>query len=293
LERADFATLDLESSSDESPASSLSWPAVCGGALAAVALTAVLVALGAGLGFATVSPWPSAGASATSFGVAAAIWLVVVQWLSSAFGGYLTGRLRTRWVGVHDHEVFFRDTVNGFLSWALATVIGIAILGSSLGSLLGNATRSASAAATAGASVGAASGGGTTQAYLLDTLFRADGANAVPATPEVKAEAGRILIVAARDGTISQDDRTYLARVVAARTDLSQADSEKRVDAVVAKVKDAEVQVRAAADRARKAAISLAIYSALSLLIGAFIAAVAGALGGRDRDAWTAQLRGL
>jgi len=77
-----------------------------------------------GVGLSVASPWGN-GASAATLGVGAALWLVVVQWLSSAFGGYLTGRLRTKWQGVHTHEVFFRDTANGFLVWALATVVTV------------------------------------------------------------------------------------------------------------------------------------------------------------------------
>jgi hypothetical protein len=92
------------------------------GFLPAAALTLILLALGSGFGLASVSPWPSSGASVTTFTVMTAIWLIIVQWVSSGLGGYLTGRLRTKWVGVHTHEVFFRDTAHGFLAWAVAAV---------------------------------------------------------------------------------------------------------------------------------------------------------------------------
>jgi hypothetical protein len=77
-----------------------------------------------------VSPWSNAGASATTFTVVTAVWLIVTQWLASGLGGYLTGWLRTKWVGLHTHEVFFRDTANGFLTWAVASVTGAAFLAS-------------------------------------------------------------------------------------------------------------------------------------------------------------------
>jgi hypothetical protein len=65
---------------------------------------------------------------------------------------------------------------------------------------------------------------------------------------------------------------------------VSQSDAEQRVDAAVAQIKAAEVKVRQAADAARKAAAAASLYTALSMLIGAFIASAAAALGGRQRD---------
>src|SRR5262245_22599495 len=119
------AAMPLESSK---PA--LNWGPVIGGAVTAAALSLILMLLGSGVGLTMVSPWSSESSSFTTVGVTAAIWLVVVQWLSSALGGYLTGRLRTKWAGVHTNEVFFRDTAHGFLSWALATVVVAGLLGS-------------------------------------------------------------------------------------------------------------------------------------------------------------------
>ena len=112
----------------EAPGSSVAWAAITGGAFAAASLTVILVALGSGVGLASISPWPNLGATATTFTVMTAIWLIVVQWLSTGLGGHLTGRLRTKWLGVHTREAYFRDTANGFLAWAVASVFGGAIL---------------------------------------------------------------------------------------------------------------------------------------------------------------------
>src|SRR5271166_4391952 len=102
----------------EAVASGVAWSAILGGAFAAVALSVVLLALGSGFGLATVSPWLGAGASATTFSIMTGLWLIITQWLASGLGGYITGRLRIKWAGLHTHEVFFRDTANGFLTWA-------------------------------------------------------------------------------------------------------------------------------------------------------------------------------
>ncbi len=106
--------------------SAASWPAIFAGAFVATGTTLALGALGAGLGFAAAGPWP-AHPSATTFAMTTAIWLIVTQWVSAALGGYIAGRLRTRWVGTHTHEVFFRDTAHGLITWAVATVL-IALL---------------------------------------------------------------------------------------------------------------------------------------------------------------------
>src|SRR5450830_1779220 len=99
-------TVEISNAVDESPA--VSWAAVVAGAVAAAALTLVLLAFGAGMGFSLVSPWGNSGVSASTFQLSAGIYLIVVAMLASTIGGYIAGRLRTKWVGVHTHEVFFR-----------------------------------------------------------------------------------------------------------------------------------------------------------------------------------------
>ena len=174
----------------ESSASAVEWAAIVGGALGAVGISIILFTLGSGLGLSTVSPWSWSNPSPTTFGVMAAIWLIVTQWLASALGGYLTGRLRTKWVGIRTDEVFFRDTAHGFLAWALATV--------------------------------------------LVATFIALAASAAASVPEATANAA----------TVSGE----------------------------------------AAEQARKAAAAFSVFTALSLLVGAFIGCVSGALGGYHRD---------
>ncbi len=100
--------------------SAVSWAAVAAGAIAAAALTLLLMAFGAGTGLSSISPWSNSGVSATTFSVGAGIYLVVAAMLSSTIGGYLAGRLRTRWLGVHSDEVYFRDTAHGFTPGAAA-----------------------------------------------------------------------------------------------------------------------------------------------------------------------------
>ncbi len=275
----------------ESPVSAISWAAIIAGAFAIAAISLILLALGAGFGFASVSPWSNSGASATTFGVAAAVWLIVVQWLSAAFGGYLTGRLRTKWVSVPSDEVYFRDTAHGFLAWAVAAVITAAVLGSALSSVIGAAARvagPATAAAGPSAAAAAAAPSGSSAldptAYLVNELFRTDHPDVNGNPQPARAEANPIIARGLGTGDVPAADRAYLTELVAARTGLSQPDAAKRVDDVVAQTKADNVKARQTADKARKAASYLAFFTAFSMVVGAFIAAVAATVAGHRRD---------
>lgn len=273
----------------------VSWAAVIAGGVTAAAVSICLLLLGAGWGLSVVSPWSGQGAGLTTVGVGAAIWLVVTQWVSAGLGGYLTGRLRTRWAGVHSDEVFFRDTAHGFLAWALATVVSVGLLASASSALVGKGVDSAATVAAGATQDAAEEAAVSPLAYYSDMLFRPNAAPAqaagsptagAPATnpQEVRAESGRILTMVTANGDITPDDRAYLAQVVSTQTGLSPDDAAKRVDAVVAQVKAVEAKAKDAAEKARWAAAQLALLSFVALLIGAFIAAVAAAFGGNERD---------
>ena len=275
-----------------STASGVSWAAIFAGGVTASAISVILVLLGSGLGLASVSPWAGAGVSATTFTVLAAIWLIIVQWVSSAFGGYMAGRLRTKWTGVHTDEVFFRDTAHGFLSWALATLIAVVVISSATGSGLGTGVKAAASAAPAASS----------NPYYVDMLFRqnvaADGTPTAPAPgsaamvtglsdQETRSEAATILAQgAANGGNVPASDSAYLVQLVSGRTGMSTADAQARVNDVLSQEQAAAVKAKQVANAARKATSGALIYSFISMLIGAFIASVAGAIGGRLRDAY-------
>lgn len=268
----------------ESSNSAVSWAAIIAGALTATAVSLILLALGSGLGFAAASPWQEARPSAKAIGVTGIIWLVVMQWVSSGIGGYLTGRLRTKWVGTHTHEVFFRDTAHGLLSWAVATVVTVGLLTSATSSLVGGGVQ-ATATVTSGAAQAAAPAlAAQAREYDIDTLFRRAQPDANASAEDTRAEASRILAVTATGGDVSPTDRAHLARLVAAHAGISEADAQKRVDETITKAKAAVEAAKQAADAARKAAATFALFTALSMLIGAFIASVAAALGGHQRD---------
>ncbi|MGJ7506023.1 hypothetical protein [Variovorax sp. GT1P44] len=319
----DLSTRDVAVSSG----SGVSWGAIFAGAAGAAALSLVLLLLGTGLGLSAASPWASRGASAAALGFASILWLSFTQIAASGMGGYLAGRLRTKWAGAHTDEVYFRDTAHGFLAWAVATLLSAALLASAVGSIVGagaqaGATAAGGAAtAAAGTAAGAAGAAGASASdssggpvgYFIDSLFRRDAGAATgspapndgtaaaapgaPAdtsgTPErsnaaTTAEVSRIFMNGIRTGALPAADTTYVARVVAQRTGMSQQDAEKRVNDTYAKAQaalnDAKTKAQEAADAARKASAYASLWLVVSMLIGAFVASFAATYGGRRRD---------
>ena len=273
---------------EESSRSATSWGPIIAGGVAAAAVTLVLMLVGAGFGLTMVSPFSNQGISLGTATVSTAIWLIVVQWLSALLGGYMAGRLRTKWVNLHTDEVFFRDTAHGFLAWALATLLVAGLLSSTISAMLGTGVQAASniaGGAAMGGAAAAASGDSNTTGYFVDTLLRpADPATPVQGGDQASAEVARILLASAASGEMAADDRAYLEKLVAARTGLTPEDAKTRVDAVLKRADEAAQQAKQGAETARKAGATFALVGALSLFIGAFIASAAAALGGRLRD---------
>jgi hypothetical protein len=250
----------------------VSWAAVIAGATASCALTLVLLSFGMGMGFSVVSPWGNAGLSATTFKIGTGLYFIVMAMISSAVGGYLAGRLRTKWVGIQTTEVHFRDTAHGFLAWAVASVLGAVLLASPASSLIGGTLSGATQAAASSAQSSPMDG-------YVDALLRSDNPSAQGQqnSTDTRAEMVRLFTTSFRTGDLKPADKTYVAKVVSARTGLNEADAEKRVTDVTA-------QVKADLDSARKAAMQIAMWLTLSLFIGAFSASLAATEGGGLRD---------
>jgi hypothetical protein len=261
---------------NEANSSGVSWAAVIGGGFVTAALSLILLALGTGLGLSSVSPWSNVGVSASTIGTAAILWLIFMQIISSSMGGYLAGRLRTKWANIHTDEVYFRDTAHGFLAWAVALVITAAFLAAAAASMVGTTASSAGGGTGRATGVQAEGREFDPNEYFIDTLFRSESAKPDSNSTSVRGEAGRIFANALRQGDISAD-KSYLAQLVAARTGLSQADAEKRVSDVFARAQQT-------ADTARKTVAHSLLWAFLALLIGAFCASFAATIGGRQRD---------
>jgi hypothetical protein len=300
----------------------VSWPAIFAGATAAAALSLIMLLLGAGTGLGVSSPWSDEGAEAKTIGIAAIFWITFTQIASSGLGGYLAGRLRTKWSGVHTDEARFRDTAHGFLAWGVATLVTSALLMSAVGSTLGAGARAgagmasgvaSSAVSAAGVAAASRSGDDETSsgpmAYWMDSLFRKDpnvqpaaapgstDATVPTATPGTgtqnssappTAEIGRIFANSLRTGTLSPEDGRYAAQLVAQRTGISQQDAEKRINDTYTRAKasidEAKNKAKSATDAARKTAAYGSLWIFISLVLGALVAAYCASMGGRARD---------
>lgn len=279
--------------------------AILAGATGSIAVTMILVAFGIGVGFSVISPWSGQGVSATTFTAAAGVYLFVVAMLSSTIGGYLAGRLRSRWASVNEHERYFRDSAHGFVVWALATIVLATVMGSAVSGLIGGAASTVAPAATAAAasqpsdiyvdqllrtnpSQGATNTAPAASAAQATSPTAGDqtaaplqgGQIAPPARQDVgnRAEITRIIAPSMlKGGSVSDADKKYLASIVAARGGLSQADAEARVDYVI-------TQAKQAADKTRKATALFGLWLAASMLAGALSAALAAIEGGNLRN---------
>ena len=190
----------------------------------------------------------------------------MTQIIASSLGGYLTGRLRTRWQAIHNDEVHFRDTANGFLAWAVSVVVAATFLGAAASALAG---REGATTAERGDAL-------FTNSYVVDRLFRSD--RSAPETDAAtRAEAGRILAHDVQSNADPSSDAAYLAQLVSAKTGLNAADASKRVS-------EAITEARQAAENLRRATARVLLWTFLALLIGAFCASFAATIGGRQRD---------
>jgi hypothetical protein len=305
-------------------ASAVSWGAIVAGAAAAAALSLILMILGVGLGLSSVSPWAYEGISAASFGISTILWLTVTQLLSSGLGGYLAGRLRTKWMDAHTDEIFFRDTAHGFLAWAIASLATATLLASVVTSIVGGGIQAGASVAggMANSATMAASSmannsdssketGNNVMGYFVDSLFRRDNrATGAPTTStdiatdtaSVSAqqqgqplsqseiqEVTRIFMNLDRTEPLPLEDIQHVGQMVSERTGLTQREAEKRVTEVYARAQarlnEIETAAKDTADEARKASAYAALWIFVSLLIGAFVASLAATMGGRQRDA--------
>jgi hypothetical protein len=232
----------------------------------------------------------------TTFHIGTGLYLIVIAMLSSTVGGYLAGRLRTRWTGVHTDEVYFRDTAHGFIAWAAAIVVSAAALGTAGSAIVGGAAaslsrveggpaaiyvdelfRPAPGASTASTATPASS---TATAPAAATAPGASAAGAAPVavTPAERAEVSRLLLRSFRDrNDVAGSDRSYLVQVVSTHTGLSQADADKRVNDVL-------TEAKSDLDKARSAAAKLSLWLTAALFAGAFCASLGAIEGGQLRD---------
>jgi hypothetical protein len=272
----EFSEVSVPARERDISSSGLSWSAVIGGAFVIAALSVIMLALGTGFGLTVVSPGSNVGMSASTAGSIAIIWLIFTELIACLLGGYLTGRLRTRWAVIQQDEAHFRDTANGFLAWAVSVVIVLTFLGTAATSMAGGLRGSDDSSGRT--SEEAHAGILPSEAYFVDRLFRSE--HTAPENDASRGEAARLFThILARHGQndVVPADTARLAQLVSAKTGMNTADANQCVSDTINAARQSE-------DKTRKAIAHLLLWIFLALLIGAFCASYAATIGGRQRD---------
>jgi hypothetical protein len=268
--------------------SAVDWAAIIAGGVLAAAISFILLTFGSAIGLSLTSPYEGEGHSLAFLGAASGLWVVWVQVSSFIAGAYLAGRLRRRLPDAGPHEVEVRDGAHGLLVWAIGVLLG-AMFAASVAT--GVASTAASAVSTATQAVGSGAAqlvqSANPMAYAVDTLFRSNNPQAPENAADSAAEAGRILARSMAQGSISAEDKSYLAQLIATRTGLPQPEAEQRIDKAIASIKSAADEAKAAADKVRRATVLVAFVTAASLVVSAAAAWWAAGMGGRHRDEGT------
>ncbi len=245
----------------------LQWTPVIAGALAATAMSLILVTFAAAVGLGVSSTAPTWRDASAALWILSGIYLILQAVLSFGFGAYIAGRLRRSLAAGPSDEVETRDGIHGLAVWALAVVIGSLVAG-----FVGAAALNRPSVSTANASAAE-----PLLSYELDRLFRSSRRPPnVDLRPD-RAEAGRILLTSSGHDGVVTDDRAYLVQQVGSTTGLAPSDAERRVDTAIANAKTAIT-------RSRRSTIILAFSLATAMLLGAVAAWAAACAGGRHRD---------
>jgi hypothetical protein len=282
-EAAIVATRDA----DADARSYLDWPAVFAGAVVASAISLVLVTFGSAIGLSLTSPFDNAGMSAVGLAIALGLWLVWVQVSSFMAGGYVTGRMRRRAYDATEHESDVRDGMHGLVMWGTGVLVGALFLALSAGGAATTAATAAGGAAQAAVEKMANVAQGTNPlSQAVDTAFRTSRPEAANSA-DARNEAMAIMARGIANGDIPEADRTYLAQVIAARTDVPEDEAKTRVDTMVTNAQQAAEEAKQKAQRAKHFAVIAAFLAAASLAISAAAAFWAAGMGGRHRDEGT------
>ncbi len=284
--------LQEEIVTSEPTASSMQWSAVFAGAAIATALSVVFLTFGTAIGLSFVSPWSGSRWSPKTIASIAVFWALAQQIGSVIAGGYIAGRMRSRLVGVPDHEVEFRDGLHGGAVWAVSVLVTTLVFSLAIGAIARGGADVAGRAAGGAAAAGSSSSTTDPVQYFADVLMRdgraAPGGGPAPAVAQTVGDAtwqqGEVIRILARSvaaDTLAPGDRDYLATVVARRTGTPQADAEKRVDQVFAQTQQT---VKDAAEKARRGAVLTGFVTAAGLILSLGAGWWAGQRGGHHRD---------
>jgi len=263
----------------------ISWAAIFGGVVLAVAVQLLLSLLGAGIGLGTVNTNLGSTPTASSLGIGAGVWWVVSSCVALGLGGYIAAWL----AGI---EIRFDGMLHGLVAWGIATLLTIYLLTSAIGGIIGGGFSalggivSAAGSGVREAAKPIAEAAGVSpemlqqqaQAYLQPT--NSDPAKMSP--QDAQKEIASNLATYVKGGPEAPAARERVINIMAAQMQISHDDAAKRFDSAEAKLKqtrDQTVQTaKAAADASAEAASKAAFAAFGNLLLGALFAAIGGSL---------------
>lgn len=244
---------------------SFQWSAIIAGALAAAALSFIMLSFGTAIGLSVASTSPSWRDASSALALLSGLYLVIQAVVSFGLGGYIAGRTRAG-VAAEPETVERADGSHGLMTWALAIVIGAVVTALMSGLATSRATPTSPQTTAAEPLL----------SYEIDRLLRAPPRRTTEANlSQARGEIGRVLLTAGSHSGVAADDRAYLVQETQALT--GAADAERRVD-------DAITRSRQAIRKSRQTAVILAFSAAAAALLGAIAAWSAAVSGGRHRD---------
>jgi len=301
-------THTARSRADAGDSSYVDWAAILAGSVFALAISFLLISFGAGLGLSLTSPYRGEGVSAPWLAIAAGIWFAWVMVTGFGAGGYIAGRMRRRAGDATAAEVEARDAIHGLMVWGTGALVGTVLATLGVGGLL------TAGASTVGKAVDVATEAASSD-YFANVMLRnaiadpaaqtqddttAATAQGTPSAPRrtdaattdlaVQQQVASILARSAANGDMTERDRSYLAQVVAANSNLDATAARARVDDVNVEIAEARTAAVAAVEKARVTGVVFGFIAAATLLVGAVAAFFAAAAGGRHRDeglGWT------
>jgi len=251
------------------------WAAIFAGTVVALAVSVVLFTFGSAIGLSMVSFEPRDGASLFWLAIVSGLWFIWVAVTSFGAGGYLAGRLRRPAPGASVDEIEVRDGSHGLLVWATGALLGAILAASGVTGAIGAAGR---ATGTVAQTAAEAVGGD------LDVLGERLVRGTDIADPELRAEAAELIRRGLGDGELAEEDRDYLARIVAERTGQSPEEAAATVDSAFAQARQLYDAAVDTAERARVATAIAGFLIAATLLVSAAAAYTAATVGGDHRD---------
>ncbi len=254
------------------------WAAILAGAVVAYALLLVLTTFGAGLGLSMVSPEAGDGVSLRWVMIAGGIWVVWTTITSFAAGGYLAGRMRRTVGDAPGDEIETRDGSNGLVVWAIGAVFAMIMGFSGAAGVVGSV---ASGLGAATSTVAETMEGPID--YAARMALRSDTGDVVADTA-ARDEIASVLTRSLQQGEIVEEDRAYIASIVAANTEMDQAAARAQVDNTIAEAEQTWQETLDLVDQARIASVITAFVIAATLLASAAAAYFAAATGGQHRD---------